>query len=306
MYPAKILLFGEYTILIGSQGLSIPYNHFNGHLTFVNGADRFVRTDIENSNKQLFSLYKHIKSLNINDKLIHKLDLDQFKNDLEDGLYFNSTIPEKYGLGSSGALIAAVYHRFNTDLKNKSNLIELRKDLAQLESFYHGSSSGIDPLVSYTGTPLYIGDKGIEVLDLSVSNYLKNNSLFLLKTSLKSTTIGPVDHFLYRLESDQQFSTIIRKQYIPVINSCIQAVKENSSNDVFISTIKQLSEYQSKWLVEMIPEPLAIHFNHGIEQDKFYLKLCGSGGGGYFLGFTKDISEVKNYFESTSFEIILI
>ena len=31
----------------------------------------------------------------------------------------------------------------------------------------------------------------------------------------------------------------------------------------------------------------------GIEYDSYFLKLCGSGGGGYILGFAKDIEKAK-------------
>jgi mevalonate kinase len=36
-------------------------------------------------------------------------DLAELKNDVETGMYFDSSIPQGYGVGSSGALVAAIY-----------------------------------------------------------------------------------------------------------------------------------------------------------------------------------------------------
>ena len=53
IFYGKVLLFGEYSILFNSKGLTIPYSHFTGQLSFIND-DKY--TDYEFavlSNKQL-------------------------------------------------------------------------------------------------------------------------------------------------------------------------------------------------------------------------------------------------------------
>jgi mevalonate kinase len=42
-------------------------------------------------------------------------DLAELKNDVETGMYFDSSIPQGYGVGSSGALVAAIYDRYAQD-----------------------------------------------------------------------------------------------------------------------------------------------------------------------------------------------
>jgi mevalonate kinase len=37
----------------------------------------------------------------------------------------------------------------------------------------------------------------------------------------------------------------------------------------------------------MIPEQFHAIWQKGIDTNDYYLKLCGSGGGGYILGFTR-------------------
>ena len=43
----------------------------------------------------------------------------------------------------------------------------------------------------------------------------------------------------------------------------------------------------------MIPKVLIKAWEKGINTNDYYLKLCGSGGGGYVLGFTKDFEKAK-------------
>ena len=103
LFFAKILLFGEYGIIKDSKGLSIPYNFFNGALKFSKGETK----DSKKSNKILLKFHKYLSK-------IHDLDLDlsKFEKDLQQGIYFDSSIPQGYGVGSSGAIVAAVYDKY--------------------------------------------------------------------------------------------------------------------------------------------------------------------------------------------------
>ena len=42
----------------------------------------------------------------------------------------------------------------------------------------------------------------------------------------------------------------------------------------------------------------------GLDSGKFQLKLCGSGGGGFLLGFTTDYAAAKNYFSGLHHDLI--
>jgi len=44
VFYAKIMLFGEYSVICDSMGLTIPYAHFKGELSFIN-EDKY--TDLE-------------------------------------------------------------------------------------------------------------------------------------------------------------------------------------------------------------------------------------------------------------------
>src|SRR5690606_28744578 len=91
------------------------------------------------------------------------IDLLKMKEDLDQGIWFDSDIPQGFGLGSSGAVIAAIFEKYGHPTRS----IDGDKDkLARLEDFFHGSSSGLDPLVSHNQKPLLIHNfNKVEVLE---------------------------------------------------------------------------------------------------------------------------------------------
>ena len=151
-YHAKIMLFGEYSIIFDSMGLSIPYPHFSAKLKFPGKKENAKDGHIIRSNNMLKEYIDHLGKLQNEKKLDCKFDLDKVNHDLKEGLYFESSIPEGYGLGSSGALVAAVYDAYSRNgIKPGKNITGedislLKQTFSQMESYFHGTSSGIDPL----------------------------------------------------------------------------------------------------------------------------------------------------------------
>ena len=143
LFYSKILLFGEYGIIEDSKGLSIPYNFFNGALKIAENPT----LESKKSNNILADFYSYLKHLDELD-----LDLISFEKHIKKGLYFDSSIPKGYGVGSSGALVAAVYDKYSnnkiTVLENltREKLLVLKSIFSKMESFFHGKSSGLDPL----------------------------------------------------------------------------------------------------------------------------------------------------------------
>ena len=50
--------------------------------------------------------------------------------------------------------------------------------------------------------------------------------------------------------------------------------------------------------------PVLRIWRNGIESNDYYLKLCGSGGGGYILGFTKDFNKAKTILKDYNLELV--
>ena len=54
----------------------------------------------------------------------------------------------------------------------------------------------------------------------------------------------------------------------------------------------------------MIPKQFHSLWEKGLETNDYYLKLCGSGGGGYILGFTQDIQKARKALEGHHLEVV--
>ena len=135
LFYSKILLFGEYGIIKDSKGLSIPYNFYNGALK----SDGLDSENAIKSNKNLKRFVDYLKG--INPELV-TFDLETLEKDVTAGMYFESSIPQGYGVGSSGALVAAIYDKYAQDkitvLENltREKLLVLKTIFSEMESFF--------------------------------------------------------------------------------------------------------------------------------------------------------------------------
>ena len=307
IFYAKILLFGEYSVLLNSMGLSIPYTHFCGEFSFI-GEDKY--TDLAYAKRSNHELKKYLEFLRKEKNVFSPLlKIDEFAEDIQAGLYFESTIPESYGLGSSGALCAATYKRYahySIDEKGKlgkEEVVALKNILARLESGFHGKSSGLDPLNSYLKSPLLIKNKEeIELVTLPGDKLVNDSAIFLLDTKQIGNTAPLVQNFLLKCNSPE-YSCLMEEVLIPLNNECINELIKGGV-DSFFSNVKKLSAFQILHFRDMIPENYRKLWSQGLDEDRYYLKLCGSGGGGFLLGFTQDYTATKAFFERKECSII--
>lgn len=114
-------------------------------------------------------------------------NIEALKADVARGMYFDSSIPQGYGVGSSGALVAAIYDKYANDkitvLENltREKLLQLKTIFGQMESFFHGKSSGLDPLNSYLSIPILINSKdNIEATGIPSQSATGKGAVFLL------------------------------------------------------------------------------------------------------------------------------
>ncbi|MBS3806137.1 MAG: hypothetical protein KGY60_01420 [Bacteroidales bacterium] len=308
IYYAKIMLFGEYSVIKNSMALTVPYRHFNGELRFIH-RDNYTDYDFaQRSNLNLYNLLGYIKEVSGQNRLLSAFDLDAFAGDLKHGLYFESSIPEGYGVGSSGALIAAIYNRYVKDRPDPTTLdskgmASLKNKLAQLESFYHGTSSGIDPLNAYMKHPLLFSGKG-EVDKASIHLPAKNPefAVFLLNTGLKRET-GPLVNIFLERAKNKEAGGVDAEHLIGLTNQAIHSIMKGANGD-FFQSLQGLSNYQFRHFEPMIPQGYRHLWKEGIDNNHYYLKLCGSGGGGFLLGFTDDFPGVRHKLGKKGLELI--
>ena len=305
LFYAKILLFGEYSVLLNSMGLSIPYAHFKGELTFIDEDKYTDRNFARRSNEEL---KKYFEFLDSNSEFGSIINLRQFNQDIQNGLYFESSIPESYGLGSSGALCAAIYKRYvsNSDLSgdiDDKKILRIKEYLSKLESGFHGRSSGLDPLNSYLKSPLLIHNHDkIEMVQLPGEKFGSESAIFLIDTKQIGNTAPLVQNFLENCKN-KEYEKLICETLIPLNNSCITDLIAGRL-DSFFNHLTHLSLFQIKYFKSLIPESYLKLWQEGLDSDKYCLKLCGSGGGGFLLGFTKNFCEVKSILQQKNIEPI--
>ncbi len=306
-FKSKILLFGEYSIIHNSMGLSIPFDFFKGNLTFK--ARNFTQEQVKQSNEDLKKFADFLHELNKKEEALVQFDTDAFYKDIEKGLIFDSTIPQGFGVGSSGALVAAVYDRyafdkiFPSECSDKDKLLQLKKIFSQIESFFHGTSSGMDPLICYVQHPVLIeNEDAIGTVGLPVSNANGSGAIFLLNTGSPGKTQPLVNLFLEKCKQDG-FLHLLRSELIPFNDNCIKAFLKGEVKELF-TNVKELSKFLLSYLSPMIPRKFRKVWRKGIESQSYYLKLCGSGGGGFLLGFTEDIEKAKTELKDYQIEVI--
>ncbi len=302
LFYSKILLFGEYGIIKDSKGLSIPYNFYKGALK-LDGADS---PEAIRSNAALKQFVNHLENL---DKSLVTFDLDQLKHDTEAGMYFDSSIPQGYGVGSSGALVAAIYDKYADDkitvLENltREKLLRLKSIFSAMESFFHGKSSGLDPLNSYLSIPILINSQdNIEATGIPSQGCNGKGAVFLLDSGIVGETAPMVNIFMENLK-DQGFRTMLKNEFVKYTDACVENFLGGDLKSLFSNT-KQLSRVVLNNFKPMIPEKFHAIWQKGIETNDYYLKLCGSGGGGYILGFTQDLEKAQASLKDYKLEVV--
>jgi mevalonate kinase len=302
LFYAKILLFGEYGIIKNSKGLSIPYNFYKGALrTDDNTSEKAI-----SSNKKLRNFAQHLKGIDAN---LVQFEHDRLTADLAKGMYFDSSIPQGYGVGSSGALVAAIYDRYAlekiTVLENltRTKLTKLKTIFATMESFFHGKSSGLDPLNSFLSLPILIHSKSeIEPTGIPSQSQQGKAAVFLLDSGMTSETAPLVSIFLDNFEVPT-FRKMMKDEFIAISDRCIEHFLSGNITALF-SDVKKLSSVVLHHFSPMIPKRFLALWEKGLETNAYYLKLCGSGGGGYMLGFTQDLPKAKALLSDHKLEVV--
>ncbi|RLD61831.1 MAG: mevalonate kinase [Bacteroidetes bacterium] len=301
LFYAKILLFGEYGIIKDSKGLAIPYNSYQGALKVTSDLSE---TAI-NSNKKLKDFYTYLLGLS-SDKI--ELRLEELKVDIDKGMFFDSSIPQGYGVGSSGALVASVYDKYAenkiTVLENltRDKLLKLKSIFSEMESFFHGKSSGLDPLNSYLSLPILIKSKdNLEATGIPSQKEGKG-AVFLLDSEMIGETQPMVNIFMNKMKNEG-FRKMIDRDFARYTDACIDDFLHGNAKSLF-GNVKKLSKVVLKHFKPMIPATFHKIWENGIDTNDYYLKLCGSGGGGFILGFTEDYEKAKKSLHNYKLELV--
>jgi len=284
-FPSKILLFGEYTIIRNSNALAVPFELFEGSLVFPK------KDSQNNKDGELFAFSKYLKNIEFPfDEC--SIDSDSFSFDVSQGLTFESSIPQGYGVGSSGALCSAIFQRYGQAPMNILNdPKKMKKIFASIENHFHGESSGIDPLISFYSKPILLNElRDISIIDI-VPPHKGEGEMFLLNTGRARRTEPLVSLFLEKCKNPEFIDTLDNR-VIPTSNRCIELFLEGNYQ-ALESDFRTLSKLQYDHFIEMIPKLFRSVWEEGIDSNEYSLKLCGAGGGGFILGFSRDLDRAR-------------
>lgn len=260
------------------MGLAAPLHKYDGVFRFGSLKEKTVAA----SNKSLEALANYIVHT---EALSGLYDTNAFLEDIEKGLWFDSNIPQGYGLGSSGALVAAVYYQYRKNRKKNYVVSVVKHELAELESFYHGKSSGLDAIVCYLDKAVLVNNGEVtETFDLKKGDnaVLK---LFLINTHIERKTSPYVNLFLEKCK-DKKFMHTVQKSLVPSTNIAIESFLQHKYADLWKS-VQIISQLQLDLMPEFIPSQFKQLWINGLKNQQYSLKVCGAGGGGFIIGLAK-------------------
>jgi len=198
----------------------------------------------------LMPFFDHIKS-------IYGFDTDLINKAIDENWVFESTIPIGYGVGSDNSALQDI--------------------LAQMESYFHGNSSGLDPLTSYLNACVLSKEASLK----TYPDFIPNIPLFLFDSGIKRSTKPLVNYYLKKKKDDLAFQGVIQR--LDVLNSHLIYDYLENNKEKFRENLKLLSRLQLTYFQKMIPDNIHSFWSKGLENDSYYMKLSGAGGGGFFL-----------------------
>ncbi len=177
--------------------------------------------------------------------------------------------------------------------------------MAYIESFFHGKSSGIDTLVSFLNKPILIQKNSIEVVNYKIEN-ISQLCMVLIDTGQKRNTYNLISRFNKEIETNKVIKPV-EKELMPASDMLTKALLESNNHEIF-TYIQKVSEFQFDNFKQLIVPEFLNFWERGLKSEKYFLKLCGSGGGGYLLGFINDFEyfnkEVKAHNTQIKFSLI--
>lgn len=306
-FNSKVLLFGEYSTLYNSMALVIPYDRFSGQLSFDTSGD--ISPFATRSNEYLKKFAGFIAS-HLSEEFV--LEVKRFEWEIENGLFFKSDIPQGCGLGSSGALVAAIFLRYLAKAKyvkdelkmlTADTIQKLKMTLAEMESFFHGTSSGLDPLSIILNQPiLYKSAEDIVPVNIPDKKEDGKNVIFLLNTGIPRQTSELVTRFK-SMCTEEAYRNKVHRELTTYTNDSIHAfLKEDTQN--LYQNLEKLIHFQLDEMNFLIPGEFQKPVTTGLDHGDYFLKICGAGGGGFMLGFTENWDATIEKLNGYNLEVI--
>jgi mevalonate kinase len=275
-FPAKLLLFGEYTVLSGSQALAVPLSRWSGRW----------EKGIASSASPLIQYATWLGQ----EGFISEGQFEIIKTDVLQGWQFDADIPVGYGVGSSGAFVAAWFDKYISHAVQ--GLRESASVMARMESFFHGTSSGMDPLVSFTRQAIVKDDEG-QFHAVQDPGWPEGWRIFLLDSGLQRNTGALVSGYRSMVQ-DEDFRRNVERSLIPMVDHAIHLYLSGTSA-MLEECVSMISQFQRIHFTPMIPDSVAHAWDELSASPGVYVKLCGAGGGGFYLVLSAQDADLSGF-----------
>ena len=103
---------------------------------------------------------------------------------------------------------------------------------------------------------------------------------------------------------NNEFEQLFQNEFIEFTNLCIDDFLNSKFNSLQ-KNIKKLSKFTYDNFKDMIPKQFDSIWSNGLNSDDYFLKLCGSGGGGFILGFSSNMAKSQELLKDYNFKVVL-
>jgi mevalonate kinase len=280
--PGKTILFGEHAVVYGFPAIAIPLDSVSLNMKVsarpIN-SDVVIINRIRGENLFLKDLSPEHTYKTALEVIQSSLSIDRLPA-LQ--LEISSSIPIASGLGSSAAFAVCLTRTISGFLGFKLINEQINDIAFKIETYQHGTPSGIDNTVIAYNKPVYF-KKAFPPSFLRIKLPL---TLVIADTGIRSTTKETVTEVSKNKKAYPSIFNILLKD----IGLIAESAKKNLEDGNFVTLGKLMSENHSllqklgvscdelDYLVE-------IAMNHGA----LGAKLCGSGKGGNIVAIVENI-----------------
>ena len=127
-------------------------------------------------------------------------------------------------------------------------------------------------------------------------------AVFLLDSGMVGETAPMVNIFMENMKQDG-FRAMLKDKFVKYTDLCVDDFLKGDVKGLF-GNVKKLSGVVLDHFKPMIPSQFHALWKKGLDTGDYYLKLCGSGGGGYILGFTEDLENAKKSLKDYKLEVV--
>ena len=142
----------------------------------------------------------------------------------------------------------------------------------------------------------------INVTGIPSQKSFGSGAVFLIDSGKTGSTAPMINIFMEKMKKEG-FRNMLNSQFIKYTNICVDSFLSGDLKNLFKST-KKLSQIVFENFKPMIPPEFHHLWKKGIDNGSYFLKLCGSGGGGYILGFAPNIEDAKKDLEGYDLEVV--